>query len=88
MIVVLGAMLALAGALVLYVEHRPKGRGVAVRRPLVRALGWALLAAALAVLLTHFGPATAIFVFLLLLMLAWMLAPLIATFARPGSGES
>lgn len=87
MIALLGALLAVAGAIILHSEYRPAagGRGKSSRRPLRRAAGWLLLAAALAALLTHFGPGTAVFVYLLLLMLAWTLSPLLLAWARPAA---
>lgn len=87
MIAVLGALLAVAGALVLYAAYRPRGHGKPEARPVARVAGWLLVVGSLAALLTHFGPGTAVFVHLLLLMLAWTLAPLILAWARPAGGE-
>ncbi len=89
MIAFLGLTLGMIAALLLFAGYRPAGgkRGSATPRS-VRAAGWLAAATTLAVLLLHFGAATAVFVLLVTLMLGCSLAPLLfAWVARDATPE-
>lgn len=82
-----GALLTLAGAILLYRSAVPRGRKAASPHPALRWGGWLLLAGGIFLLLSHYGPATAVFVLLLLLMLLWSLVPLAVAWLSPRGGK-
>lgn len=91
MIALFGWLAAIAGAVIVYLDARPRARrsarGVPPRHIIFRALGWLLLAASFAALLSHYGSATAVFILLFVIMLTWSLVPLASAWASRRAGD-
>lgn len=88
MTVALSLAAAIAGALLVYLGYRRREPGPQIGGTVGRAAGWLLLTLALGLMLSHFGPATALFVLLTAMMLVFTIAPPVAAWiARPRGGR-